>query len=1025
MNSEPNSIGKLCVKGIPVHVGSAFAVSRWHALTTFHCLEAAFGGNAHPTQEEVEQRGISWKPPGREGFAIKAIKADRVRDIALLTFAKPLPMEIQPLVPSTDLKAGTDFRCAGFPISNPNISITTILGRVSWLEAELWGSKVFQISSMEAGDGLRLQGMSGSPILARSPNDMSAEKVIGILRWSEVSQDFHNKSEGGIAFAVAISEVFDFAPELRQLEISHSPRTMTSIPGVPKYLDFDEPTLQLEEIEWKLLSGRFGGIVLEGMPGIGKSAMAAKIGSRLRARKDLDYVFWVSLGKVNESQSPKSFHSVFLDWLKRAKAALSEKEGMNAKQRLEILPLSEEERRDPKGHLEALLAGKRCVIIIDDVWQLGHIKSLQTNLPDCRYLVSTRFPKIAKEFVRNESNNDLGAIISLKPWSPERSLRLVQRLAPEAFALDPDSISHLVNACEGIPILLNVLGSYLSSSHAASFKRLHARRLREFANPSARIRMAVDRFGSEPGIRLTMENLLDLTLSQWTEESGTRRAFNALGAFEAKPARFSLDAALAVICQGVGVGDGEFGDEDGEAALENLVNSSLLEVSEDEGQWLTMHQIWASIAAQRTPPEAISAFNGFYLKLIESDPLDVWIVEKHLPQVRRSWQESPDSSTFLRWMSSLQTFVRCLGLWGEFSEVTERFLSKSSGTISPEAHGALLANLATSRFHTHGPEASTDLYQKALPQLARAGDWVGYGYVLKNLADSHRELGDSESSLGYAFDAHLLLGLLRDKAAESIGEEFFSDTEAEGLKKLDLSRIDRIGKIKAIFEASGKVLEGKTGVIELNSWFWKEVRNKGMLLLVLDSFVHRKDTPADFEGAITIGAENPLTGRLEYWKGEFQLGKAPVTSFSKDMPEAFDVFLLLQGMNSLRIIMKGKVSQPDKLRLQGDVSLLKKFIKSYLEPSSEGTNPNHEEYLAAVKTLRAGINFYKSNLPQIGSAYLDDAAARLGKLAETKHPEYVTTHLFCANLKEKLSKFEVRQGSGGEEGAPRPMQDST
>jgi WD40 repeat protein len=140
--------------------------------------------------------------------------------------------------------------------------------------------------------------------------------------------------------------------------------------------------------------------VLYGMPGTGKSVLAAALARSINIRRSFtDGVIWVGVGR----------HPDLFERYKAVGAELND---------------SAEHYTGPAAagaRLGAVLRDKRCLVILDDVWELAHAQVFWNALgPRCRLLITTRDAGIATSLRAQSCElrqlNDAAALALLSQW---------------------------------------------------------------------------------------------------------------------------------------------------------------------------------------------------------------------------------------------------------------------------------------------------------------------------------------------------------------------------------------------------------------------------------------------------------------------------------------------------------------------------------------------------------------------------------------------------------------------------------
>ncbi|OGQ87711.1 MAG: hypothetical protein A2289_24670 [Deltaproteobacteria bacterium RIFOXYA12_FULL_58_15] len=102
---------------------------------------------------------------------------------------------------------------------------------------------------------------------------------------------------------------------------------------------------------------------------------------------------------------------------------------------------------------------------------------------------------------------------------------------------------------------------------------------------------------------------------------------------------------------------------------------------------------------------------------------------------------------------------------------------------------------------------------------------------------------------------------------------------------------------------------------------------------LLDTLVHSQPGPPGFVGKICVGVEHE--GGVTWWTGSFR--ETVETKFSDDLPEDFDVAVLLSG-NVDKAIFEPKSSRSGSARRRGfatgDKTILARFLNRYVRTNS-------------------------------------------------------------------------------------------
>ena len=264
---------------------------------------------------------------------------------------------------------------------------------------------------------------------------------------------------------------------------------------------------------------------LYGLPGIGKTALALDLLYDPEIQADFhDGILWAALGP-----SPDIAHL-----LKRWGDFL----GISTRQ---AAPLTTREARAKA--LQTIIGRRKLLVVLDDVWQMEDALACAVGGPNCAYLLTTRFPQLALSF-------SSGQAMQLCELDDQRSLHLLQRLAPAAVAQEPALAQSLAQAVGGLPLALTLMGNAVrSEAHDGQPRRIRAA-LARLLHAGERLRLAEPRSILErsPGLPSSLVSLqATIALSEQRLDEQARRSLRALAqAFRPRPDIFSEEDALNV-----------------------------------------------------------------------------------------------------------------------------------------------------------------------------------------------------------------------------------------------------------------------------------------------------------------------------------------------------------------------------------------------------------------------------------------------------------------------------------------------
>jgi hypothetical protein len=198
--------------------------------------------------------------------------------------------------------------------------------------------------------------------------------------------------------------------------------------------DFEGRAGQIEILEAALRSGGPAAIsAIDGMGGVGKSALAIHVGHRLAAEIAPDGVLYVELGGVSERplSAADAMAEVVASFGPQTKKPTSEREAIVG--------------------FRAALDGRRVLILLDNAKDAGTVAPLfEHRPPGCALLVTSR-EKIVWPGV---------APVALEEMTPGEARKLLRTIVGEARGSDAE-LDEIALRCGRLPLALRVAGSFL------------------------------------------------------------------------------------------------------------------------------------------------------------------------------------------------------------------------------------------------------------------------------------------------------------------------------------------------------------------------------------------------------------------------------------------------------------------------------------------------------------------------------------------------------------------------------------
>ena len=321
-------------------------------------------------------------------------------------------------------------------------------------------------------------------------------------------------------------------------------------------------------------------LALYGLPGVGKTALAIEVGHAMKEHFK-DGILWASLG-------PTADIGVQLRLWELAM-------GLQASEIRELPDLTSR-----ASQLHSLIGEKQILMIIDDIWDEASARSFEVGGANCRYLFTTRSPRIAASLAGEFS-------VGVPELDEVDSLSLMERFVPRPKQLLADRLRELAQAVGGLPQALVIAGGALRSAAYSDQPRRLSNFLDRLADPAQllsleRSRSALDQQAGIPSDQpISLQAII--ALSDEILEPSTQSALRRLSIFPAKPSSFDEQAAIAV--------SGETTEE-----LDRLVDAGLLEPSGAERY--AIHRTIGDFARTRSDTAApVAAMVDHFIRLTE------------------------------------------------------------------------------------------------------------------------------------------------------------------------------------------------------------------------------------------------------------------------------------------------------------------------------------------------------------------------------------------------------------------------
>jgi tetratricopeptide (TPR) repeat protein/transcriptional regulator with XRE-family HTH domain len=484
------------------------------------------------------------------------------------------------------------------------------------------------------------------------------------------------------------------------------------------------------EIKQRLLSSLVVTLcALGGLPGIGKTALAVHLAHEQDIQQQFEGILWAGLGPSPEVSRHLSRWGHLLGLSVADSGRLTSIEAW-------------------METLRSLLATRRVLIIIDDVWRLVDALALQVGGERCAYLITTRFPEIALHFGE-------GFQVGVRELTIEESLALLNLLAPGVVEQEPYRVRALVQAVGGLPLALSLMGNYLrKQAYSGQRRRIHAA-LARLSRAEERLQLAEPRSALErhPSLSretpLSLHSVIEVSVKPLSESA--RRAFYALSVFPPKPNSFSEEAACAVAaCT--------------EDTLDLLTDAGLLE-SSGSGRYC-LHQTVADYARLHLEGTAVNArFITYAITFLEHPQTDYGRLEQESSVLLAALHVAAASKHHAALVRGVTAFVPYLLVRGLYP-VAEQYIDQGieAAQAEEDRHGVAQMSLYQGELaQKQGRFAfALNCYEQSLTLARLLDDQKLICRLLADLGWVHDKVGNYQEAEAYTREGLVL--------AQALGE---------------------------------------------------------------------------------------------------------------------------------------------------------------------------------------------------------------------------------------------------------------
>lgn len=403
----PGYLGRvLSEDGVPV--GTCFQVAPGILVTARHVLA---GVGADVAGAVVSFDGLDGGPV----LSGEVVRVDPEFDLAVVRAAAPLAAVVAGLAPTDGMPMAGEVVVTGVSaVDDPGHEYRYLDAVGTWSGGTRRDERM-RLGRLETS--ALVPGMSGAPV-----RRLADDVVVGVVSAR------YNSADGWLRGSVWVTRTEDLVPLLAGIADVPivSGKLSSHVPRLPR--NFVPRVDELDALVAMVLSEHDVPMVVHGMPGIGKTVLAAALAHDERVRASFpDGVLWVTLGRERN--------------VVRAQAFLAEELGDVAR--------AFGDPRQGAARLSTLLAERSCLLVLDDVWFVEDLEAFDVLGPYGRMVITTRDARVGVPLTAVDHRVDV--------LPEDLAVELLTRWAGQD--IDHERAREVVNACGRLPLALSMIGA--------------------------------------------------------------------------------------------------------------------------------------------------------------------------------------------------------------------------------------------------------------------------------------------------------------------------------------------------------------------------------------------------------------------------------------------------------------------------------------------------------------------------------------------------------------------------------------